>query len=216
MASLNEKIKKIQELRRKIQEDKGFIANEKASYEEKISMPLKRIKSNEYQAACIEAEDVFINIKDIVEETAKEWKCEPEALDVEILGGRHFNNNTDDAAMKKLTPYYSANGFLLTIKNKNNLFWVKFSINKTDIQLDGKCFEEHIIAKPCRGGKVCSVDDWKNIVLRVRLDLIVKIGEGNVEYQDNRGGILARAILRKEGIENKAQSEDDLGETESE
>ena len=216
MVSLREQIKKIQELRKEIKEDKEFIAKEKASYEEKIKVSHERIKSNEYQISCIDTQDVFINIEDIVDEVAKEWGCSSKEFDIEIVGDRHFDNNINDAIMRKLTPFYSASEFLLRIKNNNNLFWVKFSMNKTDVQLDGKSFEEHIIAKPSGSGKVCSVDDWKNIALRVRLDALVEVGETKIEYRGDRGKILGRAILRKEERENKSQTENEDYENETE
>lgn len=216
MTSLNEQIKKIQELRKEIQEDKDFIAKEKASYEEKISIPRERVKEKEYQISCIDTQDVFINIEDIVAEVAKEWGSLPNELHIEIVGDRHFDNNLNDAIMRKITPFYSASEFLLRIKNNNKLFWVKFSMNKTDIQLDGKSFEEHIIAKPSGSGKVCSVDDWKNIVLRIRFDSVLKIEENNIEYQGDRGKILARAILRKEERENTSQTKNEADEIETE
>lgn len=216
MVSFAKQISQAQSLMKEIQKDKDFIAKEKAFYEEKISVFKEKITSNKCQYDEITTKDVFVCLKDVVVEIAKEWECPIQNLSIQFIGDRQFDNNISDETMRKAMPYYSAGGFLLSIKDNKHLFWIKVSVNKTDIQLDGKSFEEHIIAKPYGSGNVCSVDDYSNIVFRVRLDKVVEVSEDKVEYQGGAGKILGRAILRKEERENKSQTENEEGENEAE
>ncbi len=216
MASFREQISQSQKLMKEIQKDSDFIEKEKAYYEERISAPRERIKSNKYQYEEITSTDVFVCLKDVALEVAKEWECPIQNLNIQFMRDCPFPNNTSDEQMRKLTPYYSAGEFLLSIRDNRYSFRTRVSVNKTDIQLDGKSFEEHIIAKQYCSGKVCSVDDYSNIVFRVRLDKVVEVSEDKVEYQGGVGKILARAILRKEEREIKSQTANDEDENEAE
>lgn len=216
MESFAEQISQVQSLMKEIQKDKDFIAREKASYEERIAVPNERIKSNKYLCDEITTKDVFVCLKDVVAEVAKEWECPIQNLSVQFRRDVPFANDISDEQMRKLTPYYSAGDFLLQIRDNRYSFRTRVSVNKTDIQLDGKSFEDHIIAKPYANGKFCSVDDYSNVIFRVRLEKVVEVSEDKVEYQGGVGNILARAILRKEERERKSQISNDEGENEAE
>ena len=193
--SILDYFKEIEQRRLEIAKHKQTIDEKTLEYEQAIATPKSLIEKNRLEIENIKKSGVKAELKDILDEIAREWNTTADQLNVNFqtyFVHSNVNLQYENAGVKDISGYDLLN-VVISYKNNNHpLHYTSFSLplKYDEPQKDGKPLSEHLAyIRPSKvaGQLMTPSKNQKNIVFDDLNSLIVNFEVG--EFFDIKGNI---------------------------